>query len=323
MSVTERAFNEVVRDVAALRVLDNPRGRGGGTPRHHWQVSASFEDEVGDFGINPLSGERYFSAAIFDHSKMPRFLKVRVSPGCVNEKIATMLYLAKDDLRGWTPPIGHQGIFGSPSGSSFVDRDLTEQASPPALLLTVPNADATELGGFVEVGDKARPAVYRTAAMWKRKLYRAHVLLTVQPFRSDPLSVLFRTGGAVPAKWRVHAGKLPRVIDGAGIAALAFKELARIYLARVPGRPELDRVEVEQKCFWSLGAKSATPGLALLEAALEATVGLDLAVLGLGLTGITVGLGLLAIEGAVIDISLDNFEAIMASASLYSFWTAV
>lgn len=117
-------------------------------------------------------------------------------------------------------------------------------------------------------------------------------------------------------------GKLPSAVADAGVAKIASCEIARIWLLRTPGRPDLDEVHVQQLVYWNLWARSSVnvPLLELIGVTAEAVVGMDLALLALGLTGVTVGTALVGIEAGVVAIILANIEAIIAATSSVQFW---
>jgi hypothetical protein len=247
---------------------------------------------------------------------------VNDQPGCIE-------YLAKDDPRGWVMPADYppyttlQKVFGP--NYKFVDRPLWSDgvSDPPYLLLTGPNSDASNLGGFVKTPDARRPPWFRTADAWEKDLYQASVLISITPYRADPASVNLAIGGARASRWRVVCGQPPASNLGSGVTGIAALELARIWLLRTPGKPQLDDVTVQQVVYWDLMARS-TVDVLFLEVLGIAAAGVDLGLLALSLTGasagLTLGVALLGLEAAAVSIFLDNIQSILAATSNVDFW---
>ena len=301
--------------------------------RHKWKVAVSRVDEAVatalDFGVNPLSGERYFSAWIFAQpgkSAVGRTYAVTVGDGCVNDAPAAIEYLAKGDPRGWELPPDYapyaalQRIYGR--DYKFADRPLWEDPAP-YLLLTAPSADGADLGGFTKTPDARRPPFFRTAEAWERELYQASVIVSSAPFRADPLAVSLATAGPRAVRWRVTAGKTPQAAADRGVTKFAARELARVWLLRTPGKPEDDEVHVQQLEYWNLRARSAvdTALLELMGFTAEVLAAEDIALLAFGLTGVTLGTVLVGLEAAVVNLLLDNLAAILAATSDVEFWS--
>ena len=178
----------------------------------------------------------------------PREWALTVSPGTVNDAVPTM------------------------AGKSMLD------PAPPVLLLesATPNGEG---GNFNRVGDQARPAFFRTAAMWRRDLYHAAVIVSGVRPAPDPtllevpilptlptlvgllsevafrqtlasLQLAERIGlQALQQPYRVTAGRAPRNLDGQ-----ERHHLAHLWLTRVPGRPASDQLFVQQAAYHSFQA---------------------------------------------------------------------
>lgn len=258
--------------------------------------------------------------------------RVEVDSGCVNDEPAAILWQRHGDPRGWEMPENYgpfaklAAVYGA--DYPFVDRPIYETGRDrPFLLLTAPSADGTEPGGFERITDFQRASsaleVFRTRAMWERELWRAHVVVSATPFRGDPQAIAVRIGGPLQKRWRVHAGQLPIRIRGSGVKAIDFHELARIYLVRIPGRPEADRVFVEQRAFWSLQSRSSVPQslIDLADAVAQSAAALDIALLGFGPLGIATSVSLLGIEAVLTDIFLANLETTAGDSSSVEFWS--
>lgn len=330
--MTALDFNERVRTAARHQRLPGVRRDAPGTTHHKWKVECARADAAAaqtlDFGINPLSGERYFSASVFAQpgsAAAGRLYALTVGTGCVNDQPACIEYLAQGDPRGWTMPehyapyLARQKVYGA--RYRFADRPLWEDERP-FLLLTAPDAAAHDLGGFERVSNATRPEFFRTEEMWERDLFVAYVSVTISPFRADPAAVNLAIGGARASRWRLTAGKKPQAVADAGVAKIASKVLARIYLVRTPGKPELDETHVRQDTFWNLRCRSSinTELLKLIGFTAEVIAGMDIAMLAFGLTGATIGTVLVGIEAGVVALILANIEAIIAATSDVIFW---
>lgn len=334
-SVRDR--NELVAELIARQPLPGalPAVHDGGGA-HRWKIGFSRAVSAStppaqDFGINPLTGLPYFSASVFQHATAAiaekRLWRIFVGMGCINDEPAAIQYLRTGDPRGWTmprdyPPARKVAKLYGPD-YPFVDRPLYETRARPHLLLTAPDKAGQDLGGFELVKDAGRPLFFRTKKMWDREIYRAHVGVTITPFRADPASLNLAAGGAVARRWRVFAGKLPVRVSGSGVNALGSHELARLYLVRTPGKPERDELHVQQRSYWSLHNRSAISQslLELAGALVEATVAFDLGVIGLGGAGLAVGVTALAIEAALVNLLLADLENIAAETSSLEFWS--
>lgn len=327
--------NDLLSELIARRPVVRYRSDSGGAKHHKWKVTVaravgSSAGSGQDFGINPLTGQPYFSAHVFGNgsgaASASRLWKVYVGSGCVNDEPAAIQYQVKDDPRGWIMPTDYAPwkklaeIYGADHPN--VDRPLYER-DRPFVLLTSPDANGDDLGGFEKIADDNRPPFFRTKEMWERHLYRAFVVVSATPYKADPWETSLHAGGAVAKRWRVQAGKLPIRVQGAGVTATDFKELARIYLAREPGKPENDQVHIQQVTFWSLHSRSAVnQSLVELAEAIATSAGAaDLALLGLGAGGLAASVALLGIEAVLTEIFLANFEDIVASASTVEFWS--
>lgn len=323
-----REYNRRVAELARHQPLRGARREGGGgSSLHKWRVEVEPAEGAADFGRNPLTGEAYFSASVFAQPENPavgQLWRVHVGTGCVNDEPAAIEYRRTGDPRGWEMPPGYppferlRAAFGD--SYPFVDRPMWEEPRP-FLLVTAPNADASDLGGFTRVSNGARPESFRTAEAWECDLYRASVWVTVGFWRADPAFDLIRPASAPQRRfrrWRVAAGRLP--VPAEGIRIGDARELATLYLLRLPGHPEDDTIEVRQRVFWDLRARSVAPTLNLANA-LEALELGTLGVTGLGAVGLAAGTALLAAETLLAEAILDNLNAILDSASGTEFWS--
>jgi len=331
-------YNERVREAARHQPLPGFIRDGDATIKHKWPVAVELVSPADastdfDFGTNPLTGQPYFSASVFNKpvgtDPAQPVYRVFVGDGTVNDQPACIEYLAKDDPRGWVmpdnyaPAIPLRKVFGK--DYPYVDRPLWDNPAP-IVLLTAPDLAEKKLGGFEAVDTITRPQFFRTEEMWEKNLYRAYVTVSLSPYRSDPTQVLVVTGGARATRWRVSAGLKPTAVSDAGIAKIASWELARIYLARTPGKVELDEVYIEQRSYWPLRARSSvnTALLELIGVTAEVAAGLDLGLLALSMTGLgsglAVGTALLGIEAGLVGILVANLEDIVAATSGVLFW---
>ncbi len=242
--MTSREFNARVSEAERAQIIQGPRNESRGGIRCHWQAS-----------VERLPTHPVLPAA--------RTWQVFVRPGTINDRVAAISYLRENDPRGWTVPENHPGaaealrIYGANYG--FIDRELTELLDPPHLLVTTPSAESSQdLGDFAAVADASRPAFFRTLAAFDADLYRASVFVTAAPLRVS--RVEDRLGFPLPTRnrrFRVHVGQLPT--RAATVASGGRFELHRLYLLRVPGRADLDRLYVQQRCFWSLWTANVEP----------------------------------------------------------------
>lgn len=329
--MTALEYNERVRAAKRNTHLRGFTTHAAAGVLHKWKVAAEKwagpAVESQDFGVNPLTGEPYFSEPIFQHGSEkpdPRLWRIDVGTGCVNDAAATIEYRKAADPRGWQMPVGYvpytalAPVLGE--DYPFVDRPMWDDPRP-FLLVTVPSfTDDQDLGGFSKITDARRPPQFRTEEAWERDLYQASVWVAVSFWRADPSFDLVRIS-EVPRRlqrWRVFAGRYPGKADT--VRAGSAKELARLYLLRDPAHPERDEIEVKQLTYWDFRARTVEPVFAL-GAALEIAEFGTLAVLPLGAGGLALGTALLAAETALIALEIDNLNALLESAGTTEFWS--
>ncbi len=327
--MTALEFNARVREASRhQRLPGHTRNRENRPPAHKWKVSCDryVPAPAQDFGINPLTGEPYFSASVFQHEPppSPRLWRVDVGTGSVNQTPATIEYRRTGDPRGWEMPEGYvpfeavKNILGS--AYPFADRLMWEEPRP-FILVTAPSPDnPADLGGFIKTSNVRRPPLFRTAEAWEKDLYQASVWVSVGFWRADPSLDLVR-GKEAPrrlTRWRVFAGRFPNSSDSIRVGTA--KELARLYLLRDPAHPENDEMHVQQRTYWNLIARTVEPVFGL-GSALELAEAATLAVLPLGAGGLALGTALLAAEAALTEILLENLNDVLASTAEIDLWS--
>lgn len=220
----------------------------------------------------PLRGIEDFGTGGVRHDFMVRARKqslrewvVTVSPGTVNDQMAAITYLRARDPRGWIMPEDHPQIplMRRLYGDDFtiVDRLLTERPAP-YLLLTTPDESGQDVADFRRVPDEARPAFFKSAAMWEKELLVAYVFVTAAPLRVSRAETLNGFPVATRARrFRIHAGPLPNRLQTVQVGG--HREIARLFLERTPGAPEADRIHIPQPqaTCWNLWTASVQPSL--------------------------------------------------------------
>ncbi len=256
--MTEREYNAVVRAAARNQRLGGTRRGGQATPSHHWRVTASPLPRKNEWGINPLDGTQYFSDAIFSQSGKfsSDAWRINIGPGTVNDRMACITYKVADDPRGWQPPPDYPLA----TGESQVDRRINEQRDPPHLLAVAPSEDGKKPGDFRQMSDEDRRtyrSFFRTREMWDCELWTASVFVTAEPLTQG--IAWDRLGFPLPARngrFRCMVRpEMPAAVRGTQLGGQ--HQLAELHLVRVPGKPERDRMFVEQRCFWSLWTANA------------------------------------------------------------------
>jgi hypothetical protein len=325
--MTSDQFNDRIREAARHQRLRGHYRAVDGHIRHKWRVSAEryVPQNFGDFGINPLTGDPYFSAWVFKHDKPDqRRWRIDVGEGCVNSQPAVIEYLRRNDPRGWQMPEDYP--FFKPIAKilgddyPFVDRPMWEEPRPFVLVTTPDPENEKDLGGFIRTPDQRRPLYFRTEEMWEKDLYQASVWVSISYWHADPALDLVRNTEAPRRlqRWRVFAGRFPTKAEG--VRSGTAKELAQLFLVRDREHPENDEMFVRQTTFWNLRARNVEP-LFGLAAALELAELATLAVLPLGAGGLALGTSLLAAETALAEVLLDNLNDILASTSTIEFWS--
>lgn len=257
--------------------------------RKRWNlVIDEFTKRLPDVQVKPGTGEVIFpwktAVQQFDDDKgTPRLWRIDVELGTVNDEPPTIIYRAKDDPRGWKPEKPPE------DGSLIVERSLAEFDRPWLLLAAPdPTAQASLTDKFLKVPDAARPAFFRTEAMWDKLLYQSSVFLsdTVKDLSgiNFPISIL----GRLATQLRLTAGPLPKLAAGSQAGQL---ELARLFLLRDPDDTDGsgDSIMVQQKAFYCVQAELIEPNPAYL----------------------------ISVEGIIGQIS--NFDQSLAE---FAFWTA-
>lgn len=348
MTITADDYNLRVREAARHQALSHLFLTSPGGTLSKWTTTATLVTPAGngtspfDFGINPLTGQPFFSASVFQGSvpgsaAQPVYA-VTVGEGCVNDFPASIEYLAQGDPRGWIMPDNYpryqylQKLYGQ--AYPFVDRPMWDDGTgAPFLLLTAPNANASDLGGFIKTPDGLRPDFFRTADMWARDLYQASVMVTVTPFEADPAEVNLAISGPRLIRWRVLCGQIPsnttgNTNAGSGATGIATQELARIYLVRTPNHPELDDTYVQQIVFWDLMAQSILdiPLLEVIGLSAAAAGALDLGLLAVAAgsgsgAGLAIATAMVGLSAAVVQLVVTNVQQIIAATSGVAFWT--
>lgn len=321
--MTAHEYNLLVRRAAQNQPLRGTRREGGAPGPHHWRVSARRQStRSNDWHINQLDGKQFFSDAIFSQSG--KFTsdawRIYIGPGTINDRVATITYKTTGDPRGWTPPEG----YAIEAGAQTVDRKLTEQLDPPYLLAVAPSTDGKSPGDFLRMSDEIRKryrSFFRTAEMWERELWTASVFVTAEPL--TPGIAWDRLGFPLPVRngrFRCMVRpQMPATPQGTQLGGT--HQLAELYLVRVPGKPELDRLYVEQRCFWSLWTANAdiSPFGEFQPFIDTAVSGLDALAGGLGGA---IASGAYAFANAVTLGALQEIADLYASASSVEFWTA-
>ncbi len=321
--MTSAEYNALVSRAAENQPLRGTRRDGTGPGPHHWRVSALriSAKKQNEWGINPLDGTQYFSAAIFQRGGQvatPGW-RIYVGAGTVNDRVAAITYRKENDPRGWKMPEGYPAT----AESQTVDRLLTERADPPHLLLTGPGEDSKAGGDFERVPDNIRarhPSAFRTREMWDLELWTAVVYVTAEPISS---SIAWdRTGSPLPkrnGRFRIAArSRMP--VQPLGTQSGGAHQLATLYLTRTPGEPERDRLYVQQRTFWSLWTANA-----------------DISPFGVFDPFLGVGPGFGGIGGGIVDAigdatfaaidiitlgTLSEIAELYSDASTVEFWTA-
>ncbi len=288
------ARNELLEETRKRRPIMPLRPEAVPSSGHRWKVTVAKTKETGIWRVN-------------------------VGSGSVNNEPAAITYRREDDPRGWIMPEDYPPfrplarVYGP--DFPFVDRPLFERTAPPHLRLTAPDAGEQDLGGFVRVTDGLRPPYFRTARMWERNLYRAHIILSGTPYKADRQDVLIATRGPTLKRWRVFAGIAPP--RSMNIALGAAKELARLFLVRQPGHPEADTIHVRQKTWWSLQTKpSIGRTLPLIPLDDHTTFG------GLGFGVLDeIANAYVDVNILLADLIVNGFNSIVFDAATQEFWS--
>jgi len=199
----------------------------------------------------------------------PRKWSVKILPGTVNDELVVFPDAALD-----------RNPFASPT---------------PFLTAIAPEGDA--LHSFTAVGDAQRPELFRTAAMWERDLFVAHVVISAQP---SHLAFYFPGLPQRLRRFRYFVGKRPPVTYGAGSPAGGIITIARLWLVREKNDdPAADQLHVEQIVCRCLASTVVTPHFELPE----------FTELGIGFID------------ALRDIVQQNLDNTLADAASVEFWS--
>lgn len=256
---------------------------------HPWKVRASrFEPPAG----SPL--------------KPGKAWRVDIAAGTINDTLPTLLYLRKDDPRGWKAPDDYLTLQPGEKGydSRWIERDLLDDpADPPCLVLNDPDPKIPP--DFTKVSDTLRNTIEAGAFTgedtWELELWRAHVILSATPFRAAIFD------GSLPpprlAKYRLYSTPA-RPAATVGAQAGGWVELATLYLLRDPDAPDDAQLLVRQREFWPLWSQVVQPGTDILD-----PFGPD----GTGLFG--------GLDDLLFEIAQEEIEEILADAATVEFWT--
>jgi hypothetical protein len=283
--------NELLKHLLRSRFLGGiPIAKPARPFGHPWRVRA---DRFAPPPGSPLDPDRAWTATI--------------APGTVNDDPPSILYLAKDDPRGWTPSVNQLSAI-SPQPSAFIERDLLDGLpdDPPWLLLSAPainaSAGALQHGDFSAVADAGRLDFFRTAEMWDKQLFSARVILSAAPVKIGA----FDPRLPAPRLKRFRLYTTP-VLPGRAFGAQAggWIEIARLWLTRDDNATGADGDEmyVEQKVFWDLQTAVVQPSLDSV---------------GLGGAAIQAGD---AVSQAFTDLLVGEVGNILDEASFAAFWT--
>jgi hypothetical protein len=321
--MTAREYNALVRREAQNQPLRGTRSVGGAPGPHHWRVSARRQStQKNGWHINPLDGKQFFSDAIFSQSG--KFTsdawRIYIEPGTVNDRMSRITYKVADDPRGWEMPANYRRE--NPTAPT-VDRKLSEHIDPPYLLAVAPSADGRDPGDFLRMSDEIRKryrSIFRTREMWDCELWTASVFVTAEPLTQG--IAWDRLGFPFPARnGRFRCMLRPQMpVTPSGTQLGGTHQLAELHLVRTPGKPERDRMFIEQRCFWSLWTANADISpFGEFQPYLDTARGLD----GLagGIAG-AIAVGTYAFVDAVTLGALQEIADLYASASTVEFWTA-
>lgn len=237
--------------------------------------------------------------------------KVFVGVGFINDVIPSIVYLQRADPRGWVMPEDYPLPEKGEAGYSefFANRDLLE-ADPPFLLVSAPPSPVSNVD-FHLVSDAARIPFFRTAEMWEKTIFSAHVILTAAPWRPN----FFPSALPPPPLSSYRVAVIPRLWSRS-FAALAggWIELARLFLVRdeKEGAPG-DRLLVQQREFHSLAAAIVQPKQ-VVGGSIEAPV------TGLALVD-SFAMGMAASHNAVVSQVQAEVDNILATTASVEFWT--
>jgi hypothetical protein len=229
-----RPWNKLLEEIQAREVTLLAEFVGTSTAfLHPWKTVAGRWEEMPD-GLTYPRG---------------RVWRVAIAPGCVNDELASIVYLKMNDERGWLMPPD----YAPPGGPLVVDRPLLDarQDEPPFLVVIAPETAAGN-AQFISVAEASRLPFFRTAEMLEKRLFLCHIILTANPtlarFYLPPIPADLN-------RFRCYAGPRP----GRGPAANGgHVALARLWLTREPdGNPEGDEIHVQQLVFWSLATRVA------------------------------------------------------------------
>lgn len=320
--MTAHEYNLIVRRAAEKQPLRGTTRLGGGPAPHHWRVTARRQYTAkNEWGINPLDGTQYFSDPIFSQSGQitSDAWRIYIGTGTINDRVATITYKRQGDPRGWEIPPDYP----DQTGSATVDRKLSEHIDPPFLLATAPNPAGTDPGDFRRMSDNDRRtyrSFFRTKEMWERELWTASVFVTAEPLTQG--IAWDRIGFPLPARnGRFRCMVRPRMpATPQGTQLGGTHQLAELHLVRVPGKPQQDRLFIEQRCFWSLWTANADISpFGEFQPYLDTVTGLD--VLAGGIAG-AIAAGAYAFANAVTLGALQEIANLYANASTVEFWTA-
>lgn len=227
------AFNGVTEDIG-----DPAR------PRHNWRVRVQrFASRAG----STLDPETTW--------------QITLQPGCILDRLPSILYRRAADPRGWSKPAGYVEAPAAAPDSTWIDRDvLDDLADPPVLILRDPPAP-----DFTRVTDDRRRTLeggaFCSAVDWDRELWRASVLLSARP-----VNQVWQSIALPPPRLNRHrlytSTAAPSAVDAA--AGIAY-ELATIYLLRDPSAPDSAEIRVRQREFFGFWAQIVQPGFDLLQ----------------------------------------------------------
>lgn len=293
---TAEKQNALLRHLLANRfsgvvdALRPPRGMP-----HPWRVTASQISEPRDGMSLPLE----------------RTWRIDVSAGSINGMLPMIPFRRTGDKRGWNMPAG----YATEDEDGWIDRDaLDDLSDPPFLAVVAPPPGATKTEDMQLVPDAERPDAFRGEVEWELELWKAHVILSATPLRSEVLSASLPPPRLV--RYRIYTSRqLPGPTFGARNGG--WFELATLYFLRDPAAPELAELLVRQREFWPLWAVIVQPG-----ADIPATVRFDPlnAVTGLPLADAFVLAGNTAGQ-AIADAALQQIEATLEGASTVEAWT--
>lgn len=205
--------NEMIRALRAATPQEGPRPLASSASPHPWKCSVETAATPGQW-------------------------RVRLQAGFVDDKEASVAYLAENDPRGWKMPYTfaaarlHAGV---------CERSWREKNDPPFLLVELSR-------DFSKVVDAARHPFFMTADAWEKDLYLASVFLCARP-----LNLI--AGRVLPPRHRTWAGKMPSALTA---YPYGIRELARLYV--LSGSDPTDaEIFVQQREFYDLHSAPVEP----------------------------------------------------------------